>query len=32
VERKWQRDDYRMPGLAPELVQIEVGSPAAKTK
>ncbi len=24
VERKWQRSDYRMPGLAPELVQIKV--------
>ncbi len=22
VERKWRRSDYRMPGLAPELVQI----------
>ncbi|HEY0786965.1 MAG TPA: molybdopterin dinucleotide binding domain-containing protein, partial [Acidobacteriaceae bacterium] len=23
VERKWKRADYRMPGLAPELVQIK---------
>ena len=32
VERKWKREDYRMPGIAPVLVQIDVGSPNEKVE